>query len=138
MSAGRWMERNNSGFAGIRRLIAHRKLWFQHAGLAITAAQHESTRRNVTEWSRQQESRYLDHADGLRANMVLFDLLSILQGGWVLLHVAGYAALPGVMRLSVARRGGATVTVGCQLGSQSGYRYPDSRAIGPVFAWSYG
>lgn len=73
---GLWMERNKGGSAGIRRLIAHRKLWFQHAGLAITAAQHESTRRGVTEWSRQQESRYLDHADEQRASMILFDLLA--------------------------------------------------------------
>ena len=73
---GLWMEQNNGGFAGIRRLIAHRKLWFQHAGLAITAAQHATTRHNVTEWSRQQQSRYVDFADAQRANMVLFDLLA--------------------------------------------------------------
>ena len=73
---GLWMEQNNSGFSGIRRLIAHRKLWFQYAGPEITSAQRESTRANVTVWSRQHESRYLDHADGQRASLVLFDILA--------------------------------------------------------------
>lgn len=73
---GPWMERNNGGTAGIRRLIAHRKLWFQHAGPEVTSAQRESTRTNVIAWSRQQESRYLDHLDTQRASLVLFDLLA--------------------------------------------------------------
>ena len=70
------MEQHHGGFSGIRRLIAHRKLWFQYAGPAITAAQHETTRRNMTDWNRQHDSRYLDHADGHRASMVLFDILA--------------------------------------------------------------
>jgi len=44
---GLWMEQHHGGFSGIRRLIAHRKLWFQYAGPGITAPQHESARRNV-------------------------------------------------------------------------------------------
>lgn len=70
------MEQNNGGFSGIRRLIAHRKLWFQSAGPEITSAQSESTRANVIMWSRQHESRYLDHADAQRASIVLFDILA--------------------------------------------------------------
>jgi energy-coupling factor transporter ATP-binding protein EcfA2 len=73
---GLWMEQNSGGFSGIRRLIAHRKLWFQHAGPEITSAQREQTRGNVIAWSRQHESRYLDHADGQRASLVLFDILA--------------------------------------------------------------
>ena len=73
---GLWMEQHNGGFSGIRRLIAHRKLWFQHAGPGIAAAQYEPTRTNMITWSRQHESRYLDHADGQRASMVLFDILA--------------------------------------------------------------
>jgi hypothetical protein len=73
---GLWMQQHNGGFSGIRRLIAHRKLWFQHAGPGIAAAQHASMRSNMVEWSRQGESRYLDHADGHRASMVLFDILA--------------------------------------------------------------
>lgn len=73
---GLWMEQNNGGSSGIRRLIAHRRLWFQHAGPEITSAQRESTRANVMTWSRQHESRYLDHADAQRASVVLFDILA--------------------------------------------------------------
>jgi hypothetical protein len=73
---GLWMEQNNGGFSGMRRLIAHRKLWFEYAGPEITSAQRESMRANVSSWSRQHESRYLDRADGQRASLVLFDLLA--------------------------------------------------------------
>jgi ABC-type dipeptide/oligopeptide/nickel transport system ATPase component len=73
---GLWMEQNNGGFSQIRRLIAHRRLWFRYAGPELTSAQRESTRTNVSAWSRQQDSRYLDHADGQRANMVLFDIVA--------------------------------------------------------------
>lgn len=73
---GFWMEQNNNGFSGIRRLIAHRKLWFQSAGPEITSTQSEQARANVIVWNRQHESRYLDHADAQRASIVLFDILA--------------------------------------------------------------
>jgi hypothetical protein len=73
---GLWMEQHNAGFPRIRRLIAHRKLWFEYAGPEITSAQRESTRTSVTVWSRQHESRYLDRADAQRASMILFDILA--------------------------------------------------------------
>lgn len=70
------MEQNNGGFPRIRRLIAHRRLWFQYAGPEITSSQLASTRTNVSTWSRQHESRYLDHTDGQRASIVLFDIVA--------------------------------------------------------------
>lgn len=73
---GLWMEQNNGGPAGIRRLIAHRRLWFEYAGPAITSAERQSTGRNVSTWSRQDDSRYLDHANAKRASIVLFDVLA--------------------------------------------------------------
>ncbi len=73
---GLWMDLQNGGFPRIRRLIAHRRLWFQHAGPGVTSADRERAEINVTNWSRQQESRYLDHADGQRASLVLFDVLA--------------------------------------------------------------
>jgi hypothetical protein len=73
---GLWMQQNSGGFSEIRRLIAHRKLWFEYAGPGITSAQRESTRSTVINWSRQHESRYLDHADSQRASIVLFDILA--------------------------------------------------------------
>lgn len=73
---GLWLDLHNGGFPRTRRLIAHRRLWFQHAGPGITSADRERTGTNVTNWSRQQESRYLDHADGQRASLVLFDVLA--------------------------------------------------------------
>lgn len=72
---GLWMDQNSGGSPRTRRLIAHRRLWFDHAGPGITSEQRERTRINVTNWSRQHESRYLDHADGQRASLVLFDVV---------------------------------------------------------------
>lgn len=76
---GLWMQ-GNSGDAPTRRLIAHRRLWFQSAGPDISPAQRESMGQNMAMWSRQQESRYLDHADSQRAGIVLFDILALLNG----------------------------------------------------------
>lgn len=76
---GMWMEHNNGGFSRMRRIIAHRKLWFTSAGPEITPAQRESTRTNMNSWSRQYESRYLDHADQQRASSVLFDVVARLN-----------------------------------------------------------
>jgi hypothetical protein len=76
---GVWMEQHKHGSAEVRRLIAHRKLWFQSAGPAITSADREATGANVTRWSRLSESRYLDHADMQRASLVLFDMLARLN-----------------------------------------------------------
>jgi hypothetical protein len=59
-----------------RRLIAHRKLWFQHAGPDLSPAQREATGRNIESWRRQEDSRYLDHADSQRTGIVIFDLLA--------------------------------------------------------------
>lgn len=73
---GLWMDLHNGGFPRLRRLIAHRKLWFQHAGPGITSADRETTGTNITNWNRQQESRYLDHADRQRASLVLFDIMA--------------------------------------------------------------
>ena len=76
---GLWMQQNSGSgeFSEIRRLIAHRKLWFESAGPGITSAARESTRANVINWSRQHESRYLDHADSQRASIVLFGPIDV-------------------------------------------------------------
>jgi hypothetical protein len=73
---GFWLEQHSGGFSGIKRLIAHRKLWFPHAGPEVNSAQREMMRSNLIQWGRQPDSRYLDHADGQRASLVLFDLLA--------------------------------------------------------------
>ena len=73
---GLWIAQNSGGFDRVRRLIAHRRLWFDHAGPGISSAQRETTGTNITVWGRQNESRYVDHADAQRANIVLFDILA--------------------------------------------------------------
>ena len=73
---GVWMDQNNSNSPRVRRLIAHRRLWFQNAGPGITSAERESTANNIINWDRQPDSRYLDHADRHRANITLFDVLA--------------------------------------------------------------
>lgn len=73
---GVWFNQNNGNSTRIRHLIAHRRLWFQTAGPAITSAQRESTGKNITNWDRQPDSRYLDHAEQVRSSSALFDLLA--------------------------------------------------------------
>ena len=75
---GTWMQQQASG-APTRRLIAHRRLWFEHAGPEISSAQREQTEKNRSYWNTLPESRYLDHADSQRASIVLFDFLAMMN-----------------------------------------------------------
>jgi AAA domain, putative AbiEii toxin, Type IV TA system len=72
---GYWLQQNVAG-APVKRLIAHRRLWFEHAGPNITSADRVSTKQNMAAWSNQPDSRWLDHANPQRAGVVLFDLLA--------------------------------------------------------------
>jgi ABC-type Mn2+/Zn2+ transport system ATPase subunit len=72
---GYWLQMNAAG-AEVRRLIAHRRLWFEHAGPNITSAARVAALQSMTGWSNQPESRWLDHADPQRASVVIFDLLA--------------------------------------------------------------
>lgn len=72
---GLWLQQTSQG-AVVRRIVAHRRLWLEHAGPDITAAQRESVGPNLINWSMQDDSRWLDHANVQRAGIVLFDLLS--------------------------------------------------------------
>lgn len=72
---GHWMQIHN-GDAKVQRLIAHRRLWLEHAGPSITSAQRQSASTNIHNWSQQPESRWLDHANAQRPDVVLFDLLA--------------------------------------------------------------
>jgi hypothetical protein len=70
------MDQNNGNSPRVRRLIAHRKIWFREAGPGITSAERQSTANNIINWDRQPDSRYLDHAEQYRANITLFDVLA--------------------------------------------------------------
>ncbi|QPE04697.1 ATP-binding cassette domain-containing protein [Microbacterium schleiferi] len=63
----------------VKRLIAHRRIWFSSSGPEISPAQRESQSKNADIWDRQNESRYLDHLDGQRASIALFDLLGMIN-----------------------------------------------------------
>ena len=69
-----WMSANAPS-APLKRVLAQRKLWFQHAGPAISSADREAHVSNMTRWDRDATSRYLDYADAQRSNIALFDLL---------------------------------------------------------------
>lgn len=69
-----WMSANASS-APLKRVLAQRKLWFQHAGPAISSADRDSYVSNLTHWDRAETSRYVDHADAQRSSIALFDLL---------------------------------------------------------------
>lgn len=62
-----------------RRLIAHRRLWFEHAGPEMSAAQREQITSAMAGWDRNPDSRYLDHAHAQRAGIALFDLLGSIN-----------------------------------------------------------
>jgi ABC-type transport system involved in cytochrome c biogenesis ATPase subunit len=75
---GMWLQQN-SGTATVRRLIAHRKLWFDTDGPSITPVQRQATGQNMVTWSSQRESRWLDHAQHERTSILLFDLLAAMN-----------------------------------------------------------
>ena len=72
---GYWLE-NSSGDAVVERLNAHRQIWMSAAGPAMTSEQRQQTGRNLANWNRSADSRWLDHAAAARPNIALFDLLA--------------------------------------------------------------
>jgi hypothetical protein len=72
-----YLDQNAS--APTRRLIAHRKLWFEFAGPDLSPAARQQTGQNMEYWRMQAESRYVDRADAQRASIVLFDLLAMMN-----------------------------------------------------------
>ncbi|PYY61603.1 hypothetical protein DEJ30_16000 [Curtobacterium sp. MCPF17_003] len=77
-SLGFWLS-NHSDSVKVSRVIAHRKLWFQAAGPAITAADRVTYQTNIDYWSSTPDSRYVDNADAQRTNIVLFDVLGAVN-----------------------------------------------------------
>ncbi len=72
---GYWLSRNAAD-APVRRVIAHRRLWFEYAGPDITSAQREQLETNIASWGAQVDSRWRDHAQTQRTGLVLFELLA--------------------------------------------------------------
>lgn len=70
-----WMAAQAAGGAELRRVLAQRKLWFEHAGPAISPADRQSYVSALASWDREASSRYIDRADGQRTSISLFDLL---------------------------------------------------------------
>jgi ABC-type lipoprotein export system ATPase subunit len=139
-----WLDVNSRGLS--KRLIAHRKLWFPTAGTDLSPAQREQTADHMQNWSGREDSRFVDHADGQRASIVLFDLLAKLNAenaGMVSRYRAGASAqdvlaefgLPVLDRLNAILRN-ASLDVELSLTRQqnfdavnhrSGARYPINR-----------
>lgn len=72
---GAWLQTNTPG-TPVGRLLAHRRLWFEHAGPDITSAQRQEITSSLLHWSLQLDSRWRDYANAQRAGIVLFDLLA--------------------------------------------------------------
>lgn len=72
---GYWLQQHAPS-ANVTRLIAHRRLWFEHAGPDITPAQRMDTGQSMTDLSHRPDSRWLDRSHAHRASIVLFDLLA--------------------------------------------------------------
>ncbi|MFW0872448.1 AAA family ATPase [Rhodococcoides corynebacterioides] len=68
-----WMVLNCS--TEIRRVLAQRRVWFEHAGPSITPADRESMKGAFLNWDRDPSSRYIDRGDSQRSSVALFDLL---------------------------------------------------------------
>lgn len=60
----------------VRRLLAHRKIWFDVAGPDIAPSQRDQLSGNIRSWYSDASSRYLDHANTQRTGIVLFDLIA--------------------------------------------------------------
>lgn len=71
---GFWMQ-THAGDAKVARVIAHRRLWLEHARPDITPNQREDLRTNIKNWSNTSDSRWRDHAQASRPGMTLYDLL---------------------------------------------------------------
>lgn len=72
---GLWLQQNSGGSV-VRRLIAHRQLWFSEDGPSITAADRQTQGQRMVSWSGMPDSRWQDHASSQRAPVLLFDLLA--------------------------------------------------------------
>ncbi|ROS53895.1 AAA family ATPase [Frigoribacterium sp. PhB118] len=77
-SLGAWLDQQVSGVP-VTRIIAHRKIWFQSAAPALTAASREGVGSNLQMWSKEPTSRYIDNSDEQRTNLVLFDVMSAIN-----------------------------------------------------------
>lgn len=71
---GQWLD-SHSGDVSLRRVIAHRRLWFESSGPDLTPTSREQLGRNMKGWGQQSDSRWLDHANTQRPGLVLFDLI---------------------------------------------------------------
>lgn len=58
-----------------RRVLAQRRVWLQSSGPNISASGRETLATNLQHWDTASDSRFLDHADGQRTDIALFDLL---------------------------------------------------------------
>jgi energy-coupling factor transporter ATP-binding protein EcfA2 len=61
--------------AQLKRILGHRKIWFQSSGPAISSADRSTFTSNMNIWDRDAASRYVDHADSQRPSIALFDLV---------------------------------------------------------------
>ena len=61
--------------AKLHRVLAQRKIWFRNSGPDISASGREQMTGNLEYWNSTTDSRFLDHADGQRTDIALFDLL---------------------------------------------------------------
>lgn len=60
----------------VKRLLAHRKLWFETPGPDVASSQREKLSTNFKSWSLDAASRYLDHGNTQRTGVVIFDLIA--------------------------------------------------------------
>lgn len=72
-----WIARNTPG-GGLHRVLAQRRIWFQNAGPDISASGRERLAGNLEYWNTALDSRFVDHADGQRTDIALFDLLGMI------------------------------------------------------------
>lgn len=73
-----WLYQNRHGSA-VKRVVAHRQLWFEHAGPDISSGQREAQVGYMANWDSQVDSRYLMRQSQERTNIVMFDLLASIS-----------------------------------------------------------
>ena len=75
---GLWLQ-VNAGSAKVRRLVAHRKLWFSTDGPSITPAQRQTTDERRTMLDQMPDSRWMDRSQNNSTDVLLFDLLASMN-----------------------------------------------------------
>ncbi|MEM7792709.1 MAG: AAA family ATPase [Verrucomicrobiota bacterium] len=62
-------------YGKVRRIAAHRQVWFNSNAMNLTPASREQNEKNISSQDRQEQSRYRDDYAAMRSQVTIFDLI---------------------------------------------------------------